>query len=263
MNYIKRYSQFVIESLENKNLEDKISDKFKDIKIDFLEILSKSIGSDEIDIIKEFLLEYVKENSKSAIEGLVNDADINQFYIKYGNDIDEILESDGSLERSPVDIESFSLYDYVVKQTKTALKELAKMILSDLESDVNQNESLMFWKNKNNKDVGKLILVDNKSQGNTFVYQILEELPEQYRAALIGSIKKDKFSQSIIFTPWLGQRVNIDGKSITKNIIYDMVNKPNSYRPNNEIMNLLRRSIVGEVKSKIESSTKNQIVWIN
>lgn len=261
MRYLKKYTQFTNESLENKELEEKISDKFKDIKIDFLEILSKTIDSEDINSVKEFLQEYTKDNSTSNIEGLVNDSDINEFYIKYGNDIDEILEGDDKLKESPSDIDSFSLYDYVVKQTKTALKELAKMVLSDLESNDNQNESLMFWKNKKSKDIGKLVLVNNKTSNNTFVYQILEDHEDRWKAALIGDIKKGRFLKSSTFTPWLGQKSIVGGKSMYKKFIYDMISKDTAYAPTGELFDLLRKSIVGETKSKIESETKKPIVW--
>jgi len=263
MKYLKLYNQFTNEALENKDLEEKLSDKYKDIKIDFLEILSKSIGSEDIEQIKTFLNEYLKDDSKSNIEGLISDSDINQFYIKYGTDIDEILEKDGKLKESPTDIDSFSLYDYVVKQTKTALKELAKMTLSDLESNDNSNESLMFWKNSKNKDIGKLVLVDNKVQGTIFVYQILEDHEDRWKAALIGDIKRDRFSGTTKFTPWLGQTVVVDGKPIIKKFIYDMINKASTYRPDATKFDLLRKIIVGDVKSKIELETKHPIIWVD
>ena len=56
------------------------------------------------------------------INGLINDSDIWDFYIKYKDNIDELLNKDGFYEKSPEELNIFSLYDYIIEGTKEAVK---------------------------------------------------------------------------------------------------------------------------------------------
>ncbi len=222
MKHIKKYNQFITEALSD-DLKNKLSDKFKDLKEELLDLVSKSLNdTEDISRIAEFLEDYSKEDSKTNITGLINDADVYSFYIKYTNDIDQILEQENLLEKSPTDQESFSLYDYVVKQTKSAIKIVAKELISDLANQEtnNTNENIMSALfSKKDPLKGKIVIVKNGKY--TFVYQLLDKDKNSnpltgsvYNAMLIGD-----FDERGRFILWDNIVRNTDGKRIQKKFI--------------------------------------------
>lgn len=75
-----------------------------------------------------FVESMVKEPEKFKIEGLINDSDIYDFYLKYRNDIDEILNDVKFYDEVPSEINVFGLYDYIITGTNRAVQEVVKMI---------------------------------------------------------------------------------------------------------------------------------------
>ena len=58
----------------------------------------------------------------------INDSDIYEFYLKYRNNVDEVLSDSDFFEEKPSDLESFSLYDYLIVGTKKAVKSFIEML---------------------------------------------------------------------------------------------------------------------------------------
>jgi hypothetical protein len=67
---------------------------------------------------------------------LINDSDIYDFYLKYRNQVDEILSKIKFYENKPSDIDSFGLYDFIIKGTKKAVEDL----VSDIKGEVSGKE---------------------------------------------------------------------------------------------------------------------------
>jgi hypothetical protein len=132
-----RFTNFINEDV-SAELINKLSDTNKDIKEDILNMIQKSVNSDDVTLIEKKLYSIIKNPDESTIEGLIQDSDVQDFYRKYRNEIDEILNNDGFFEN----ISEFqrknnciSLYDVVVKGTLECVKILATTIREELFSN--------------------------------------------------------------------------------------------------------------------------------
>jgi len=130
MNNIKRYNQYN-ESL-SQDLKAKLSDEYKDIKLDILDMIEKSLNSSDIEVVAKFISSYLEEDSESVIEGLVNDSDIYEFYLKHTDSIDEILLNKKFFEKSPLESSVTGLYSYLVYGTTNGVKSIVNLIKKDL-----------------------------------------------------------------------------------------------------------------------------------
>lgn len=124
---IKSYISFINEDLKS-DLSPKLSTDYKDLKEDIIEMIEKSLKTSDSKTFDDFVSAFIKDQEKTQIEGLINDSDIYEFYLKYKNDIDELLSKLKFYDEVPSEISSFSLYDYVIKGTKKAIVELVTMI---------------------------------------------------------------------------------------------------------------------------------------
>jgi hypothetical protein len=77
-----------------------------------------------------FIESFIKSPEDVKIEGLINDSDIWDFFLKYRNQIDEILNEIKFFTNSPEENNFFGLYDYVIGGTQKSIEEFVK-ILSD------------------------------------------------------------------------------------------------------------------------------------
>jgi hypothetical protein len=130
---LKRFNQFITEGLGDDNL-----DKFKDyesIKQDLLNMVEESVNSNDMNLVNEFIDSFINDPDATNIEGLINDSDIYEFYLKYVNEIDEVLNNIGYFGKSPESEGSLGLYDHLVSGTKDAVVELFKMIKKDLSGE--------------------------------------------------------------------------------------------------------------------------------
>lgn len=127
---IFKYSDFINESL--KQTYSSSFDQYKEIKEELIDMIEKSIGSDDDEMFNDFLSGYVKSPDETSIEGLINDSDVYDFYLKYRNDIDEILNEVKYFDDVPSEQNIYSLYDYIIKSTKRAIEELIKSIRQEI-----------------------------------------------------------------------------------------------------------------------------------
>lgn len=130
---VKKYLQFIKEAEEvETNVEEKETDasdssKFDEVKDDIKSMIETTIQNSggEFD---SFVDSFVKNPEDVKIEGLINDSDIYEFYLKWRNDIDEILNGIKFFDENPTGINAFGLYEYVIKGSERAIEEIVKMI---------------------------------------------------------------------------------------------------------------------------------------
>lgn len=72
---------------------------------------------------KQFIDSYIKSPNDVKIEGLIDEKDIFDFYLKYRNQIDECLQNINFYDETPGVIR---LYDYIIKGTQSAILEFVK-----------------------------------------------------------------------------------------------------------------------------------------
>lgn len=99
--------------------EVKIDTKLHD---ELLEMIKKSLNTNDAKTVNDFIGAYKLDSEKNQIEGLINDADVYDFYLKFMDEIDEILSKANFFEKTPKELNAFSLYNYIVKGTKEAVK---------------------------------------------------------------------------------------------------------------------------------------------
>ena len=77
---------------------------------------------------KSFVESFIKNPDDVKIEGLINDSDVYDFYLKYRNQIDEVLNTVKFYGETPESINVFGLYDFIIKVTQKAILEFVKML---------------------------------------------------------------------------------------------------------------------------------------
>jgi hypothetical protein len=123
---LKYFNQFVFEQAEGSEVKN--PSMYTDLQDDLKEMIEKSLKTSDQKTSEDFIDAYLRDPEKTQIEGLINDSDIYEFYLKYRNNIDEILSEINFYGEKPSDMDSFSLYDYIIVGTKKAIKEVLNML---------------------------------------------------------------------------------------------------------------------------------------
>jgi hypothetical protein len=123
---LKYFNQFIFEQAEESEVKD--PSMYTDLQDDLKEMIEKSLKTSDQKTSEDFIDAYLRDSEKTQIEGLINDSDIYEFYLKYRNNIDEILSEINFYGEKPSDMDSFSLYDYIIVGTKKAIKEVLTML---------------------------------------------------------------------------------------------------------------------------------------
>ena len=139
---IKKYYQFIKEADEPvsddpadkvpateapEGESDKSDSKFTDLKDEIKSKIEKTIENSGGEF-NQFVDSYKKNPDDVKIESLINDSEIYEFYLKWRNDIDELLNDVNFFDEVPTEINAFGLYEYVIKGTERAIKECVKSI---------------------------------------------------------------------------------------------------------------------------------------
>lgn len=130
---IKRYLQFIKEAdeveTEVNQQETNASDssKFEEVKDAVKSMIDSTIEKSGGEF-SSFVESFIKNPEDVKIEGLINDSDIYEFYLKWRNDIDEILNDVKFFNDSPTEFNAFGLYEYVIKGTERSVEEIVKML---------------------------------------------------------------------------------------------------------------------------------------
>jgi len=116
---IKKWGEFIFEDNSNLDISDEIKEELKKM----IETTVEKNGGEYESFVKKLL---DKEDVK--IEGLINDSDIFEFYLKWRNDLDPILSSTNFLEKSPKELGKMGMYEYVVEGTNSAILRIVSSL---------------------------------------------------------------------------------------------------------------------------------------
>jgi hypothetical protein len=134
MKKLKRYNQFINEAEESdidlgsESKEEKETTDYSDLKEEVSSLIEKSLKTSDNQTKEDFIQAFIKDPEETQIEGLINDSDVYEFYLKYRNEIDEMLSDINFYDEVPSEIGSFSLYDYIIKGTNKAVLEIVHKI---------------------------------------------------------------------------------------------------------------------------------------
>jgi hypothetical protein len=130
---VKKYFEFIKEADEagvevpQQETDASDSSKFDEVKEEVKSMIEATIEKSGGEF-NSFVESFVKNPEDVKIEGLINDSDIYEFYLKWRNDIDEILNDVKFFGETPNDVNAFGLYEYVIRGTEKAIEEVVKML---------------------------------------------------------------------------------------------------------------------------------------
>ena len=136
---IKRYVQFLTEADETEaqvpeesqataeETDASDSSKYTEVVDEVKSMIEKTVEESGGEL-KSFIKSYTKNPRDVKVRGFINDADIYDFYLKWRNDIDEILNNVKFFDEVPTKNNSFGLYEFIIKGTEKAFLEIVKMI---------------------------------------------------------------------------------------------------------------------------------------
>jgi len=133
---LKRYSQFINEAEEVQQPTEQTTpegiktldnSKYPEVMEEVQKMIENTIQKNGGEL-KSFIESFEKNPEDVKVEGFINDSDIYDFYLKFRNDIDEILNNIKFYDESPTEVNAFGLYEYVIKGTERAFMEVVKMI---------------------------------------------------------------------------------------------------------------------------------------
>lgn len=128
---IKKYLHFIKEAdevTESQPVEsnDKAdSGKYTELKDEVKSMIEKTIEKSGGEF-KSFIDKFIKSPDDVKIEGFINDSDIYDFYLKFRNDIDELLNDIKYFNEVPSESNTLGLYDYTINGTTKALNQIVK-----------------------------------------------------------------------------------------------------------------------------------------
>lgn len=130
---IKRFDNFINESMVTDDLITKLPEDYKEIQEDILEHIDNTLSdiNDEYRLsdLKKFIDGYIIDGKDSdKINGLIEDSDLSNFYHKHQVVIDKFLNDDGYLEDSPKEHQSYGLHEIMVDGTKYTIFRMIEKI---------------------------------------------------------------------------------------------------------------------------------------
>lgn len=103
------------------------ANKFQEVLDEIKTLIESSVDNSGGDF-KSFVESFIKDPSNFKIEGLINESDIYDFYLKYRNQIDECLNDIKFYDNPPSEIGALGLYEYTIKGTMTSVEEFVKQL---------------------------------------------------------------------------------------------------------------------------------------
>jgi hypothetical protein len=122
MERIRRFRGFSL-----NEADDTSSTKYTELKSEIKSMIEKTIENSGGEY-KSFVDKFSKNPEDVKIEGLINDSDVYDFYLKYRNDIDELLNDQKFFGNTPSEVNAIGLYDYLIKGTEKAIEETVKLL---------------------------------------------------------------------------------------------------------------------------------------
>lgn len=137
---LSKYYQFIREAEELQSTAEDLGSgstevsadisKYTELKDELTEMIKVSLNTEDDKTFEDFIDAYNKNPEETQIEGLINDSDIYEFYLKWRNDIDDILSDINYYDEVPSELKVFSLYEYVIQGTKKSVGELISMMVA-------------------------------------------------------------------------------------------------------------------------------------
>jgi deoxyribodipyrimidine photolyase len=127
---VKKYLQFIKEAdeAEVQTPETKTDNsKYTELSSEVKSMIEKTIENSGGEF-KSFTEKFIKSPEDVKIEGFINDSDIYEFYLKFRNDIDELLNDIKYFDEVPSESNTFGLYDYIINGTEKAVIEVVKTL---------------------------------------------------------------------------------------------------------------------------------------
>lgn len=128
---VKKYLQFIKEAIGDGKVD---SSKYGEIKGEIKSMIEKTIENSGGEFAS-FVDKFAKEPDEVKIEGLINDSDLYDFYLKFRNDIDEMLNDLKFFGSAPSEVNALGLYDYLIKGTQKAIEETVKLLSEEKQAE--------------------------------------------------------------------------------------------------------------------------------
>ena len=119
---IKRYSEYIREAEETVKKKVSGPDEIKAAVKEKIESTIKKSGGE----YSAFVDKFAKDPESVQIEGLISDDQIYDFWMKFENDIDELLNGVGFFDQSPVSMNVIGVYKYVVSSAREAINAVRR-----------------------------------------------------------------------------------------------------------------------------------------
>jgi len=121
----------VSENLDSE-LRDKLDSNYKSLKRGILTLIDKSVEDPEKLLnVQNYMDKYIDDDDV-ILEDFVENSDIYDFYLKYQTDVDSILSDNDYFEKTPLELNIFSLFDYTIEGTKESVKICIKDMYDNL-----------------------------------------------------------------------------------------------------------------------------------
>lgn len=120
---IKRYIEFIREADQNLDVPN-----FTTLKEEIRKMIEETIKNSGGDSVSQFAKNYKDKPNDVKIEGLINDDQIYDFWLKYENEIDELLNKIKFFEESPDELNAIGTYKYIIVSTNRAILEIVKLL---------------------------------------------------------------------------------------------------------------------------------------
>ena len=124
---VKKYLEFIKEADDNQDIVKPDENKYAEVKEEIKSLIEKTIENSGGEY-KSFVESFIKNSEDVKIEGLINESDIYDFYLKYRGDVDELLSDINYFDDVPSESNVNGLYDYIIKGTEKAVIELVKLM---------------------------------------------------------------------------------------------------------------------------------------
>jgi hypothetical protein len=129
MKYLSKFSSYIKEAKdETEEVKSPDADEYKDLQEEITELIKKSLKSEDEKVFDDFIESSTKDPDEVQIESLINDSDIYDFYLKWRNEIDDVLSDINYYDNIPSENKVFSLYDYIIQGTRKAISEVILML---------------------------------------------------------------------------------------------------------------------------------------
>ena len=128
MKHLKYFK--IYESSESELVDDdKVDkDKYKEVLDEIKSMIESTIERSGGEF-NSFVESYIKDSESVKIEGLINESDIYEFYLKFRNQIDELLNDIKFYDTPASELSSYGLYDFLIKGTLKSIDEFVKMFI--------------------------------------------------------------------------------------------------------------------------------------